>query len=121
MAGLVPAILIRDVLCSPERDRRVKPGDDGIVSMAQLHFTAWLREVVPDGPLTAGGGTVGDALAAVFVERPHVRSYLLDEQGRLRKHVCIFADGKRLPHAAALTHGIRADSTLYVMQALSGG
>jgi len=89
--------------------------------MAQLHFTSWLREVVPDGPLRAEGTTVGDALGAVFGERPHVRSYLLDEQGRLRKHVCIFADGVRLPHAAALAHGIKPDSTLYVMQALSGG
>jgi hypothetical protein len=89
--------------------------------MAQLHFTAWLREVVPDGPLDADGSTVGDALAQAFAARPHVRSYVLDEQGRLRKHVCIFADGRRLPHAAALGHGITSNSTLYVMQALSGG
>jgi hypothetical protein len=89
--------------------------------MAQLHFTSWLREVVPDGPLQARGATVADALGAVFAERPHVRGYVLDEQGRLRKHVCIFADGVRLPHAAALTHTIKPDSTLYVMQALSGG
>jgi hypothetical protein len=39
----------------------------------------------------------------------------------LRKHVCIFADGKRLPREAALNQSIRPDSTLYVMQALSGG
>jgi molybdopterin synthase sulfur carrier subunit len=89
--------------------------------MAQLHFTSWLREVVPDGPLEAGGATVGDALGTVFAERPHVRSYVLDEQGRLRKHVCIFADGVRLPHAVALNHHIAPQSTLYVMQALSGG
>ncbi len=89
--------------------------------MAQLHFTSWLREVVPDGPLQADGGTVGDALDALFRERPHVRGYVLDEQGRLRKHVCIFADGRRLPHQAALGHAIGKDSKLYVMQALSGG
>ena len=64
--------------------------------MAQLHFTSWLRELVPNGPLTAAGGTVGAALGQVFAERPHVRGYLLDDQGRLRKHVCIFADGVRL-------------------------
>jgi hypothetical protein len=46
---------------------------------------------------------------------------VLDEQGRLRKHVCIFADGVRLPHQAALGQTIRDDSKLYVMQALSGG
>jgi len=89
--------------------------------MAEVHFTSWLRQVVPDGPLQATGATVGDALDVLFSERPHVRGYLLDEQGRLRKHVCIFADGVRLPHQAALGQTIRADSTLYVMQALSGG
>ncbi len=29
MAGLVPAISLRLARCSPDRDRRVKPGDDG--------------------------------------------------------------------------------------------
>jgi sulfur-carrier protein len=89
--------------------------------MAQVHFTTWLRQYVPDGPLSAGGTTVGDALADVFAERPHVRGYVLDEQGRLRKHVCIFADGTRLPRDATLEHPIRPDSELHVMQALSGG
>src|SRR5258705_3897716 len=60
--------------------------------MAQIHFTSWLRTVVPDAPVTASGETVGEALNALLADRPHVRSYVLDEQGRLRKHVCIFAD-----------------------------
>jgi hypothetical protein len=89
--------------------------------MAQLHFTSWLRELVPDGPLEAQGATVGDALAELFNERPHVRGYVLDDRGALRKHVCIFADGVRLPHAGALSQTITPDSKLYVMQALSGG
>jgi molybdopterin synthase sulfur carrier subunit len=89
--------------------------------MAEVHFTSWLRQVVPDGPLHAAGATVGDALDGLFSERPHVRGYVLDEQGKLRKHVCIFADGVRLPHQAALSQALRADSKLYVMQALSGG
>jgi hypothetical protein len=92
-----------------------------LTKMAELHFTSWLRELVPDGPLRADGATVGDVLTTVFVERPHVRSYLLDDRGRLRKHVCVFADGVRLPQASTLDHGIRPQSKLYVMQALSGG
>ena len=89
--------------------------------MAELHFTSWLRQVVPDGPLRAQGATVGDALGAVFSERPHVRGYILDERGTLRKHVCIFADGARLANGTALGHKIDPQSTIYVMQALSGG
>jgi sulfur-carrier protein len=89
--------------------------------MAEVHFTSWLRELVPDGPVASSGATVGDALATVFEARPHVRSYVLDERGQLRKHVCIFADGVRLANGAALDQSIRPEAKVYVMQALSGG
>ena len=89
--------------------------------MAWVHFTSWLKELVPEAPLSVEGATVGDALSALWVQQPQVRSYVLDDQGRLRKHVCIFADGTRLQQSAALTHRIKPDSQLYVMQALSGG
>ena len=89
--------------------------------MAEVHFTSHLRNLVPQGPLSASGGTVGEALANLLAAQPHVRSYVLDDRGELRKHVCIFADGERLAHATALTRRIGPDATLYVMQALSGG
>ena len=89
--------------------------------MAEVHFTSHLRNIVPDGPLSAAGATVGEALVNVLAAQPHARSYVLDDRGALRKHVCIFADGERLPHKAALTHRIGPNSKLYVMQALSGG
>jgi len=76
---------------------------------------------VPDGPLTAAGATVGEALTNLLAAQPHVRSYVLDDRGDLRKHVCIFADGERLAHEGALVRPIGPDSKLYVMQALSGG
>jgi hypothetical protein len=89
--------------------------------MAEVHFTSHLRNLVPDGPLAAAGGTVGEALANLIAEHPHVGGYVLDDRGRLRKHVCIFADGERLKHDAALGRPIGPQTKLYVMQALSGG
>jgi molybdopterin synthase sulfur carrier subunit len=89
--------------------------------MAQVHFTSWLKELVPDAPKSVQGATVGEALDALWAEQPQVRGYVLDDQGRLRKHVCIFADGERLQQGAALTHPIKPETKLYVMQALSGG
>jgi len=89
--------------------------------MAQVRFTSWLRALVPDEAIEVEGATVGDALAQVFEARPQVRGYVLDDRGALRKHVCVFADGARLPRDATLAHPIRRNSTLYVMQALSGG
>jgi molybdopterin synthase sulfur carrier subunit len=96
-------------------------GEIAQVNMAQVHFTSWLRELVPNGPVQAPGVTVGAALMGVFEREPQVRSYVLDDRGGLRKHVCVFADGMRLPNGSALSHPIRPEATLYVMQALSGG
>ena len=58
--------------------------------MAEIHFTSHLRTLVTDGPLSAEGATVGEALAKVLAAQPHVRGYVLDDRGALRKHVCIF-------------------------------
>jgi molybdopterin synthase sulfur carrier subunit len=89
--------------------------------MAEVHFTSHLRNLVPDGPISASGETVGDALTNLLAAQPHVRSYVLDDRGILRQHVCIFADGERLQRDAALARRIGPDTKLYVMQALSGG
>jgi molybdopterin synthase sulfur carrier subunit len=89
--------------------------------MAEIHFTSHLRNLVPEGPISASGVTVGEALDNLVAAQPHVRGYVLDDQGRLRKHVCIFADGERLAHGVALSRQIGPDTKLYVMQALSGG
>jgi len=89
--------------------------------MAEVHFTSHLRSLLPDGPMSASGTTVGEALTSLLVGQPHVRGYVLDDQGRLRKHVCIFVDGERLAHDQALARRIGPETKLYVMQALSGG
>ena len=67
------------------------------------------------------GATMGEALASLFEQEPQLRGYLLDERGALRKHVCIFVDGRRLAREATMSHPVAPDSKLYVMQALSGG
>jgi len=90
-------------------------------AMAEVHLTSHLRNIVAGGPFAAAGATVGEALADVLNAQPQLRSYVLDDQGGLRKHVCIFADGVRLNHAAALDHRIGPQTKLHVMQALSGG
>jgi len=89
--------------------------------MAEVHFTTHLRTLVPGAPFNVAGATVGEALESLFGNEPHVRGYVLDDRGVLRKHVCIFADGERLAHEAALSRRIGPNTKLYVMQALSGG
>ena len=50
-----------------------------------------------------------------------LRSYVLDEQGRVRRHVNIFLDGRMVADKARLAEAVRPTSEIYVLQALSGG
>jgi molybdopterin synthase sulfur carrier subunit len=89
--------------------------------MATVHFTRWLEGIAPGEPVGIDGETVGLALDRLFADNAQARNYVLDEQGRLRKHVCIFLDGERLAHDNALAAPLQPQSEVYVMQALSGG
>lgn len=61
------------------------------------------------------------ALAELFAAHPGLRGYVLDERGAIRHHVAIFVDGDAVRDKPRPTQSLRADSEVYVMQALSGG
>jgi molybdopterin synthase sulfur carrier subunit len=67
------------------------------------------------------GVTVREVLDAALRDRPRLRAYLLDEQGRLRPHVAIFVDGALISDRATLADPVPPAASVYVMQALSGG
>jgi hypothetical protein len=50
-----------------------------------------------------------------------VKSYVLDDQERLRKHVVIFVDGTRISGGSDLKLPVSPSAQIYVLQALSGG
>lgn len=52
---------------------------------------------------------------------PGISNYILDEQGRLRRHVNIFIDGVMIRDRVSLTDRFDEKSEIYIMQALSGG
>ena len=88
--------------------------------MAQVHFTSHLKAVAPTGPVEAGGNSVSAALDEVFARHPMVKGYILDDQGRVRTHIAVFVDGVHV-RRDMLDYPLKADSELYVLQALSGG
>jgi hypothetical protein len=89
--------------------------------MPTVHFTANLKRYMDVPTRTVAGRTVREALEAVFVELPRLRSYIVDDQGRLRQHVLIFVDGQTINDRIGLADSVGESSELYVMQALSGG
>ena len=89
--------------------------------MPTIHLTSHLRRIGPGAPIQVEAATLGDALEAYFAAAPKVRSYILDDQGRLRRHVAVFIDGVLLTDKRNLGRNVSAASEIYVMQALSGG
>ena len=89
--------------------------------MPQVHFTPNLKQHVDAPPREVRGETVGEALGVVFAENPRLRGYVLDDQGRLRKHVTVFVDGEMIRDRVGLSDPVGESSELFVMQALSGG
>lgn len=60
-------------------------------------------------------------LEAAFAAHPRLRGYVFDDQGHLRENVVIFIDGVRARERVLLDDVLRADSSVYILQALSGG
>ena len=89
--------------------------------MARIEFTPQLRRFVAAPDLTSEASTLRGALEDAFAADPALRGYLLDDQGHLRVHVAVFVDGRRCTDRESLADPLRADSRVFVMQALSGG
>ena len=89
--------------------------------MARVSFTENLRRHVPCPPVEAPGSTVRELLDAVFETNPQLRSYLLDDQGRLRKHVNVFVNDLPAADRNFLSDPVGEGDQVFVFQALSGG
>ena len=89
--------------------------------MPKVSFTQNLRRHLSVPRVDVQGATVREALEAVFGENPTLRSYIVDDQGRLRKHVAVFIDGEMVEDRDGLSDPVEPSADLVVMQALSGG
>lgn len=89
--------------------------------MPEVRFTENLRRHLDTPDCRVEGTTVREALESVFETQPQLRGYVLDDQGRLRKHVVVFIDGDMLRDRDGLSDPVSVDAELFVMQALSGG
>ena len=89
--------------------------------MVKILFTANIQRHVACPETEADGATLREVLDSAFCANDRARSYVLDDQGALRKHMMIFVDGCALRDRVRLSDPVTPGSVVYVYQALSGG
>jgi hypothetical protein len=89
--------------------------------MAKVIFTSNLQRHVDCREAEGKGATVREVLDTVFAGNGHLRSYILDDQAGLRKHMAIIVDGVPVRDRIGLSDAVSETSKIYVLQALSGG
>jgi molybdopterin synthase sulfur carrier subunit len=89
--------------------------------MPTVSFTPALRRFLDAPTVSVRGATAGEALEAVFVTRPALRGYVLDDQGALRRHVNVYIGGEPVRDRNGLTDPVGAHDEIFVLQALTGG
>jgi molybdopterin synthase sulfur carrier subunit len=89
--------------------------------MPTVSFTTALQRFLAAPSAQVEAATVGGALEAVFAARPALRSYLLDDQGALRRHVAVYVNGRPVSDRGRLSDEVGPRDEIYVFQALTGG
>lgn len=89
--------------------------------MPRLVFTPQLRRFLDAPDVVCGALSLRAALTQAFDVNPRLAAYVLDDQGHLRANVMVFIDGRRVDDRVTLNDALTPDSTVHVLQALSGG
>lgn len=89
--------------------------------MAMVRFTPNIQRHVACGDQEVPGDTVREVLDAYFASNTLARSYVLDDQGGLRRHMAIYVDGQLVRDRAGLSDPVSDQGRVFVFQALSGG
>jgi sulfur-carrier protein len=89
--------------------------------MAKVTFTANLMRHVDCPSVDVEGVSVREVLTRIFAENPRLKSYVVDEQFTLRRHMGIIVDGEIVMDRKGLSDPVASNSEVFVLQALSGG
>ena len=89
--------------------------------MPTVRFTDNIQRHVACPPREVPGVTVHDALDSYFHTNEPARGYVLDDQGRLRRHMAVFVDGRQISDRDGLTDHVTPGAVVDVVQSLSGG
>lgn len=86
--------------------------------MAVVRLRGPLKRLAGDcSEHTLEGAAVGDLLRSLERAHPALGGWILDERGRLRRHINVFVNGERVEQESPVAEGDRVD----VLPAISGG
>ena len=89
--------------------------------MPTVRFTQNIQRHVSCPTRDVQGATLRAVLDEYFRDNERARGYVLDEQGRIRQHMVAFIDGELVRDRDGLSDPVGENSTIDVIQALSGG
>jgi molybdopterin synthase sulfur carrier subunit len=90
--------------------------------MPHVSFTRHLQRFFPT--LAAGdvaGATVREVIDELESRHPGLASYIVDETGKLRRHVNVFVGDEPVRDRERLSDALQPDDRVSILQALSGG
>jgi molybdopterin converting factor small subunit len=86
--------------------------------MATVKLRAPLKDLAGGNrEVAVEGASVGEILRELERRHPKIEGWVLDEHGRVRRHVNVFVNGERVREDAA----VASDATVHVLPSISGG
>ena len=85
--------------------------------MARVRLRGPLKTLAGGGELPVAGVTVAELLGSLERERPALHGWILDERGRIRRHINVFVNGEK----GGEDTEIGPDDCVDVLPAISGG
>ena len=86
--------------------------------MATVTLRAPLKDLAGGaGRVNVGGATVGQTIRALEAQHPKLVGWILDERGRVRRHVNVFVNGERVGEDAR----VQPSDHLHILPSISGG
>lgn len=91
--------------------------------MARVSFTSHLKRFFPDlaEEEQVPGATVREVLDELERRHRGLASYVVDDAGRLRRHVNIFVGEEPIRDREKLSDALAPGDRVFILQALSGG
>jgi molybdopterin converting factor small subunit len=85
--------------------------------MATVNLRAPLKQRAGTSSVEVRGATVIEVIATLERDVPELRGYLMDEQGKIRRHVNVFVDGEPSEPSDDVSESAQID----IIQAITGG